>query len=66
MAKKKKKSLPERIYRQRIGEEYNLITIFKMGDQGTKRLMDLLDSALEVSGFLQVKQMPVLQDYCPE
>lgn len=44
---------------------HNLITIFKIGDQGTKRLMDLLDSTLEVSGFLQVKRMPALQDYPP-
>lgn len=42
-----------------------MITIFKIGDQGTKRLMDLLDSTLEVSGFLQVKRMPALQDYPP-
>lgn len=43
-----------------------MITISKMGDQGTKRLMDLLDSTLEVSGFLCVKQMPVVQDYSLE
>lgn len=42
---------------------YNLITIFKIGDQGTQRLMDLLDSTPKVSGFLQVKRMPALQDY---
>lgn len=49
--------------RWRAEEVHNLITIFKMVDLGTKRLMDLLDSNLEVSGFLQVKPKAAIQDY---
>lgn len=37
-----------------------------MEDQGTKKLTDLLDRTLEVSGFLQVRQTAVLQDYSLE